>query len=56
MLPHSYTKRLIYNYASPSSADAYSVLQLTSNVSFELNFLCADMFPYADSKMMFVCP
>ena len=31
------------NYASPSSGEAYRDRQLTTN--FELNFLCADMFP-----------
>ena len=44
-------------YASPSSGDAYSDRQLTPN--FELCvefFLCADMFPYEDSKTLSVCP
>ena len=42
-------------YASPSSGDAYSDRQLTLN--FELNFLCADMFPCEIPKsFLSVCP
>ena len=41
-------------YASPTSGNAYSDRELTPN--FELKFLCADMFPYEDSKTVSVCP
>ena len=42
-------------YASPSSGDAYSNQQLTSNFELWVGiFLCADMFPYDDSKTMSV--
>ena len=49
---------LIFNYASPSSGEAYRDRQLTTKFEFWLlswNFLCADMFPYEDSKTMSVC-
>ena len=43
-------------YASLSSGDAYSDRQLTLNLELWVEFLCADMFPYEDSKTMSVCP
>ena len=55
----------IPNYASlsscyaclSSSGEAYSDQQLTLNLEIWVEiFLCADMFPYEDSKTVSVCP
>ena len=45
-------------YASPSFENAYSDQQLTPNFELwvEINFLCADMFPYENSEIVSVCP
>ena len=48
------TPHMPYHYASPSSGDAYRNRQLTPN--FKLKFLCVDMFPCEDSKIVSVCP
>ena len=45
------------NYAFPSSGEAYRDQQLTTNFgALSWNFLCADMFPYEDSKTLSVRP
>ena len=44
-------------YASPSCGEAYRDRRLTTNFDLWVEFfLCADMFPYEDSKTLFVCP
>ena len=43
-------------YASPSSREAYRNRQLTTKILIlKWNFLCADMFPYEDSKNVSIC-
>ena len=44
-------------YASPTSGEAYRDRRLTTNFELWVEiFLCADMFPYEDSKTVSVCP
>ena len=44
------------NYASPTSGEAYRDRRLTTNFELWVEiFLCADMFPYEDSKSVSVC-
>ena len=44
------------NYTSPSSGEAFRDQQLTINFGlWDEIFLCADMFPNADSKTLSVC-
>ena len=46
-----------YNYASPTSGEAYRDRQLTTNFEFRVEKnLCADMFPCEDSKTVSVSP
>ena len=50
-------KFLLDHYASPTSRDAYRDRRLTTNFELWVEiFLCADMFPYEDSKTVSVCP
>ena len=45
-----------YNNASPSSGEAYRDRRLAINFELWVKiFLCADMFPYEDSKSVSVC-
>ena len=44
-------------HASPSSGEAFKDRRLTTNFELWVDFfLCADMFPYEDSKTVSVCP
>ena len=36
--------------------EAFLLISTRSSYAFDLNFLCADMFPYEDSKTVSVCP
>ena len=43
----------MYYFRTPTFGEAYSKLLI---LSFELKFLCADMFPYEDSEILSLCP
>ena len=47
---------ILFNFASPSTGEAYRDRRLTTNFELWVEIFCADMFPDEGSKTVSVCP